>query len=302
MDQRRRVLAREQRRVQDGRHARREGRQVGADVGHCLDAHREELAVLVERKLGERLVVAPVRIRRERLGGAIRGPLHRTRELPGGPGDHHVLGVEIDLRAEAAPDVARDHAHLVLGQAHDEGGHQQALDMRVLAGHVERVFVLGARVVADRGARLDRVRHEAIVDEVELGDVRGLGEGGIHRGLVADRPDVAGVVRRDLVDLRRALGHRLLALDHGGQLLVVHLDLLRRVARLGERLGDHHCHALADEPDLALCEHGVGRLLHRLAVDIGDQPAARQAAEFGRGNVIAGVDGEHAGGFLRLVY
>src|SRR5688572_12584083 len=42
------------------------------------------------------------------------------------------------------------------------------------------------------------------------------------------------------------------------------------------------------------------RLLHGLAVDVGDQPAARQPADLGAGEVRAGVDGEDAGRRLRL--
>ena len=67
VDRRRRVLAGEQRRVEDRRHARREGRQVGAHVGGRLHAQREELAVLVQRQLGVRDVVAAVRVGEERL-------------------------------------------------------------------------------------------------------------------------------------------------------------------------------------------------------------------------------------------
>ena len=50
-----------------------------------------------------------------------------------------LLGVEEDLRAEAAADVGRDHAHLVLRQAEHERAHQQPLDVRVLVRDVERV-------------------------------------------------------------------------------------------------------------------------------------------------------------------
>ena len=63
VDRRRRVLAGQQRRVEDGRHRRREGRQVGAHVGDRLDLQRQELAVLVERQLGMGDVVAAVRSR-----------------------------------------------------------------------------------------------------------------------------------------------------------------------------------------------------------------------------------------------
>jgi hypothetical protein len=141
----------------------------------------------------------------------------------------HVLGVQEDLGAEAAAHVGRDHAHLVLGQAQHEGRHQQPLDVRVLVGHVQRVLVRGAVVAGVGGARLHRVGDQAVVDQVQLGDVRGAGEGGVHRGLVAQRPLVAVVVGR-LVVQRRALGGGA-HVDHRRQLLVVHLHQPRRRSR-----------------------------------------------------------------------
>ena len=68
--------------------------------------------------------------------------------------------------------------------------------MRVLAGRVERVLAGRAVEIADRGARLHGVGNEAVVDEVELGDMRRLGEGGIDRRLVADMPVVAEIAGR----------------------------------------------------------------------------------------------------------
>ena len=141
VDRRRRVLPREQRRVQDRRDARRERRQIRAHVRRRVHAHRQELAVLVERKLGVRDVVAAVRVGQERFA-AIGGPLDRTVDLFRRPDHRGLFGVEIDLGAEAAADVGRDHAHLVLGQAQHERGHQQPLDVRVLVGDVQRIAVI----------------------------------------------------------------------------------------------------------------------------------------------------------------
>jgi hypothetical protein len=189
----------------------------------------------------------------------------------------------------------------VLGQAHHEGRHQQSLDVRVLAGDVERVAVIGAVVLAVRRAWLDRVRDQPVVDEFQLGDMRRLGESRVDRGLVAQRPDVAGVVGRDVVQHRGALLGRLHGVDHRGQHVVAHLDLLGRVARLFLRLGDDDGHMVADVAHLALREHRVRRLLHGLAVDVGDQPAAGQPAELGCRRVLAGVHGKDARRLFRLV-
>ena len=83
----------------------------------------------------------------------------------------------------------------------------QPRDMRVLRGRVEREVLLGRVVVAERRARLHGVRDEPVVDDVELDDMRGLGERRVGRRLVADRPVEDQVVRRLGMDLRRAGFH-----------------------------------------------------------------------------------------------
>ena len=231
VDRRRLVLAGEQGRVEDRRHRRREGREVGAHVRDRLDAQREEVALRVHRQLGVGDVVAAVRVGQERLA-AVGGPLDRPADPLARPDQGDVLGVQEDLRAEAAADVGRDHPHLRFRQAEHEGAHQQPLDVRVLVGDVERVARVVLVVDGVGGARLHRVRDQPVVDDVELGDVRRLGERGVDRGLVAVAPVVAGVVG-DLVVHRRPLDARGLGdVDHRRQLLVVDLDQLGRVLGL----------------------------------------------------------------------
>src|SRR5260221_12011291 len=95
-----------------------------------------------------------------------------------------------DLRAEAAADIGRHHPQLVLGQLQHERAHEQANDVRVLARGVERVLAGAAVELADRRARFDRVGDEAVVDDLEMRDVRGFGESGVDRALVAEMPVV----------------------------------------------------------------------------------------------------------------
>ncbi len=100
------------------------------------------------------------------------GPLHRTADLAWqAHRQTRLLGIDEDLGAEAAADIGRDHAQLVLRRDADEGREHEPRHMRVLAGGPEREDVLAGIVVADGGARLHRVGHEPVVDEVELGDV-----------------------------------------------------------------------------------------------------------------------------------
>ena len=63
--------------------------------------------------------------------------------------------------------------------------------------------------------------------------------------LVADRPHEHDVVGRVLVELRRARLGRLLRVDDRRQRLLVDVDQLQRVLRLGRRLGDDRGDALA---------------------------------------------------------
>ncbi len=179
-------------------------------------------------------VVAAVRVGQERFA-ALGRPLDRAVDALRRPDHRRLFGVQVDLRAEAAADVGRDDAHLVLGQAEHEGRHQQALDVRILVRDVERVRVVGAVVRRERRARLDRVRDEPVVDDVELRHVRGLRERGVDRGLVAERPRVALVAGRLLVDLRRARLQRIDDVDDRRQHVVVDVDQLGRVLRLVDR-------------------------------------------------------------------
>ncbi len=299
VDRRRLVLAGEQGRVEDGGHRRREGRQVRAHVGDRVGPKGEEVALCVHRHLGCRDVVATMRIREEGFA-ALRRPLDRLADVLAGPDQSHVFGIEKDLRAEAAADVGRDHAHLRFRQAQHEGAHQQALDVRVLVGDVERVALVRLVVAGVGGTWLHRVRDQPVVDELELGDVRRLRERRLHRRLVAVAPVVADVVRHLVVHGRADRGRRL-DVDDRRQLFVVDLDQLGRVLGLQIRLGHDQRDLVADVAHLALRQHRMAGLLHRRAVLAVDQPAAGQAADLGVGQVGASEDVQHAGRLQRRV-
>ncbi len=186
------------------------------------------------------LVVLPARL----------DPLDRSpADRLAGEHDQGHVGVAEDLRAEGAPDIGADAADLLLRDAGDERGQEQALDVRRLARHPDGVLV-GARVVApDVAADLHRVRDEPLVHDPLADHDLGLLERGIGAGLVADRPHEDDVVRRVLVELRGARLGRRLGVHHGRQGLPVDLDLLERVGRLFRRLRDHRGDALAGPLD-----------------------------------------------------
>ena len=172
------------------------------------DLERQELRVRVERQFDMGDVVAAMRVGHEAFR-ALGGPFDRAAQLAGGPGDDRLFGVMVDLRAEAAADIGGDDAQFRLGDVEDEGAHQEPDHMRVLARRVERVLAGRAVKLADRGARLHRVRDEPVVDEVELDDVRRLGEGRFDRGESPMLPVVAEVARHIGKDLRRPRFQRL---------------------------------------------------------------------------------------------
>ena len=248
-----------------GRHQRRDRAEIGAGVAVAGEARREELALLVERKLADEFMVAAVMVRHEALE-AVGGPLHRPAELLRGMQDRHVFGIDRGLHAERAADIADQHMHLVGRDAEDideAGLHAE----RALAADVHRVAA--ARLVerGDRGARLHRADDDAAVDQIELGDVRGLRERLRDlRGIAVEivERDVAGHV---VIELRRAGLGGFARLGDGGQGLDIDLDGFGGILRLRQRLGDHDRDRIADEA------HLVGRAARAASASSSREPS-----------------------------
>ena len=89
-------------------------RRVGADIGEGFHAERQDLAVLVERQRALVELVTAGRRSGEFLA-ALGAPFHGALQDLGRPHRDRFVGLNADLHAEAATDVAHDHAHLVLG-------------------------------------------------------------------------------------------------------------------------------------------------------------------------------------------
>ena len=156
----------------------------------------------------------------------------------------------------------------MLGQAHDKSGHQQAFDVRVLVRHIQGVFVVGAAVGTNRSTRLHRIGHQAVVDQVEFGDVCRFGKRSVNLCFVTDRPFVAMVVRSDFVQ-RRGFGG-VAHIHNRRQNVVFDVNQLSCVTRLLQSFSDHHSDVVADIAHLALGQDGVSGFFHRLAAGIGD--------------------------------
>ena len=68
--------------------------------------------------------------------------------------------------------------------------------MRVLARGVECVVARTGIEVADSCARLDGIRDEPVVDEIDLSHMGGAGKGRVRCRLIAKLPIEAKIVRR----------------------------------------------------------------------------------------------------------
>ena len=138
-------------------------------------------------------------------------PLHRAPELARRPRAADLLGVDLQLGAEAAADLGGDHADPVLADAeHDR--EEQAQEVRHLGRAPDRQLV-GA-VVGQHAARLDRRAGDAMVDDATLDDDVGLGEAGLEVA-AAQRPLAHLVGPELLVDERRSVLERRLGIgDH----------------------------------------------------------------------------------------
>ena len=210
-------------------HGRGEQLQVGPEVGgevhlqaqHTAVAGRGDLDVLDHVPAVRRgLVVLAA-------GG---GPLHRPAQAAGdGQGDG-LLGVDVELAAEAAAHVRGDHAQLLFSDAAD-GRHQQAHEVRDLRGRPERELAGGRGRLGQHGAWLHRGGHHPLLDEPAGHDHLGPAPRG---GVVAaaERPGEGAVGGLAGVHKRGAVGERGHRVDDRGQGLVFDLHGLGRVRGL----------------------------------------------------------------------
>ena len=204
VDDRNGVESSQRRATQLGRDRRAEGRHVCAEISENRDLEAEETAVCSERELGVGHVVAPVSVAEESFD-PFRRPFDRATEHLRRPYHQSLLGIGELLHAEGAPDVARDHVEFLGGELEHILGQNVAHPMRTLGRSIERVAVRRRRViVAYRRPRLHRVRHDAVVHEIDRGDMIGRGEGPLGCRLVAHLPVEADVVRSHVPHRRRS--------------------------------------------------------------------------------------------------
>ncbi len=112
-------------------------------------------------------------------------PFDRPPEPPRRPQHQHPFGIEKILHTEPAADVGRGQLDALGGQPEHRLGELIADAVDALSGQ-QQVEAVGSRVIiADRRPRLDRRRHEAVVDKLDLDDVGRRSERRSGRGLVS---------------------------------------------------------------------------------------------------------------------
>ena len=251
----------------------------------------------VEREPGRGHVVAAHHVGDEGLA-ALAGPLDRPPDLSGREREQRVFRIREGLGAEAAADV-RGHDAEVLGlDAQHRARDRVAQQPDALRAGLQRVLALV--VLGEPGARLHRVRDQAVVDDPQLDHPGRPGERRIDRAAIAVLPVEREVARDVVVDQRPAGGTRAAGVGHRRQARVVDHDLLGRVLGLGEALCDHEGDRITDvtDPlgaeDRALLVHALGAVavLHR-------DHAGQAVADAGRHEVGAGDHREHARRRLR---
>ncbi len=264
-----------------------------------MGAHAEDAAFGIESQLAAHVEVAGEARGDEVLGTGLH-PLHRAPDEQRGRRCYHVARIDGHLVAEAAADVRRDDADVLLGEPGHQG-EQGAVGVRRLRGEVDRRLTRRRVDVGNRAACLQRRWVGPGIVGVERDHVVRLREGPVGGRLVARLPEVGAVVRLALflvTDQRRARLHGLPGVGDGGQLLVVHEDEGEGVAGHVGVLGDHRRHLLTLVPHLVGGQHCLGvsgegghpGQVVRLEVLAGDH--RHHAGQLGR---FFGVDGEDLG-------
>ena len=165
---------------------------------------------------------------------------------------------------------------------------------RALARGVQRVALRLPVKGSDRRARLDRVHHDAAVDDAQPGDMRGAGKGrrdlaGIAEMVVEDH--IAGDV---VIELRRARFDGIFAGRDRGKDLDVEQYGLGGIARLNGGAGHDHRDGVPDKPHFVGRQCVAGRLPDRAAVTVRHLDNAFQQSVALAREIVASIDRDDA--------
>jgi hypothetical protein len=169
--------------------------------------------------------------------------------------DQRFLGIQVQLRTEAAADFRRDDAELVFRYA-DHAGQQRADEMRNLGGSPECDSAFAAMVGGYAPPRLDGHGSEALMNHAQLDDAVGFLE------FLVDVAGGEGPVEGDVgsefrVSERRVLFERFLGFADNRQRVVIDFDEVQGIARDVTILRDDDRYGMADEVNAIRREDGV---------------------------------------------
>ncbi len=198
--------------------------------------------------------VAALVVAQERLG-ARRRELHRAAQLARRPQREAEFHEDAVAGAEITADIVGQNAQPIRRNA-EHGGELVLLAHRAAAAGMQRVAAARRVVFGERRSRLERHAGDTVDMEVHGDDVIGAGEGTVGRLLVAERRVDRHIARRLRPHHRCARLHGIFGMEDERQNLVVDLDGLGGIERLGLGLRHHHGDGLADMADL------VGRQQH----------------------------------------
>ncbi len=274
----------------EGRGHRPDIGQEGAHVSEAREPHRQELAVGVERELGRDPVVAAMAVGYE-AARALVGPLHRHPERARRMQRADIFGIDRGLHAERAADIAGDDMDLGRLDAHHLG-HHAAHPHHALGGRIKRKAPV--LVLRQRGARLHRIDHDAVVDEPQPRHMGGPPERLRHQRAVAIVIVERDIVGDVIVEKRRARPHRLLRIGDGGEGIDIDLDRLGGILGLQQGLRHHAGDRIADEAHLVGRQRRPRWLVHGRAVAVVERHDALECPVAGGGEIGPRIDAEHA--------
>jgi hypothetical protein len=246
-------------------------RHIGAGLVDELTAHAEDPGVCIDCDFHVPVLIALL-VRGQKILAPVLDPFHGPSEPHRGGSDVHVLGIERTFGPEAAADVRRLHAHLVVADL--EHFEHAALDaVRALRRHMHRQRIGERFVGGDCAAALDEKRAAAMLIDLLAEDVLRSGENAIG---VADFHWKA----RGDVGVASCMCQRRIGFDggatiiHGGQRLVFDFHELRCVLGNIAALRDDARDRLACIARLIFDE----RIRHVRLLDRGVRDEQRQSA------------------------
>ncbi len=260
-------------------------------------AYGEEVSVGVE---GEGTIdhgVAGVIVGQQMLA-ATAAPFDRPAERLGGEQQADVFRIRLFLAAERTADIVGANmqpgawdAHRVLAQrAHEE--------LHALGRRDQFEALLFGIIPRQATARLDGIGHDALVEQLEPGDMGGAREGLIDGRRIAEMIAQADVFSGIRPQHRRTPGRGRRKVGDGCQRLDVEHDLLGGVGGLRWRVRDNHGNRIADMADPADRQRqpvGGDRRIHQEA----RQWQIRDRAKTTGAHVVADIGAKHAGSGAR---